>query len=372
MKFDKALIVCAALQQRVAKTAYCLKQRGCHPVVLGETVAVSKEFAQYLSDISFVEIPVIDKLKRTPIGKKRHDFLREKIVEAEHEAEHLLIIARDVNYGMIVARIVKQINSPKIVFLTDVADNYDTLYQTAGNPVKRMALHAGFRYLTRTAFRGSNGLIVVTPVNKTRIEKTYPELVQGKPVVVLRNLPLRFDYWQTENRLPHSFVYVGKIDEISRDPMYVLDKLRELPEYSLHFYSNEKKATIERIKQRALEYGISERVIFHEKVNYDELSKAISGYTLGLVPHKRSPLTDYTVPNKMYDYKSAGLVTVMSDCPSLISENEEYGFGLVYSREKDDFVDTVRKAEAFRLDTDIPIPVWQDGFDAMMEKLEQI
>lgn len=372
MQFDKVLIICAGLQQRVAKMAYCLKMRGNNPVVLGESVTVAKEFAQYIEDIPFVGIPVIDKLKRTPIGRKRRLFIRKKIEEAERSAKRLLIIVRDVNYGTIVSKIVKRMHSPKIVLITDVADNYDLLYQSTGNMLKRVAFYLGFQYLTRTAFRVSDGLIVVTPVNKTRIENTYRTIMSGKPIYVMRNLPLKFDYWKTERQKNSSFVYVGKIDEVSRDPMYILDKMCELPEYTLHFYSNEKKNTIDRIKEKAKKYGIEDRIVFHEKVNYDDLSKTISQYTYGLVPHKRSPLTDYTVPNKLYDYKSAGMVSIMSDCPSLVNENEEFGFGLVYSREKDNFVQIVREAAAYQLDTEIRIPEWQEVFNELIESIERL
>jgi glycosyltransferase involved in cell wall biosynthesis len=172
--------------------------------------------------------------------------------------------------------------------------------------------------------------------------------------------------------VPKSFVYVGKIDEISRDPMYVVEKLKEMSDYSLHFYSSQKASTIERIKEEASRVGVANRIVFHQRVPYDELAKEISKYSFGLVPHKRSPITDYTVPNKIYDYKSSGIVTVMSDCPSLVYENREYGFGVIYSKEQDDFCDKIAAAENYKLDFSVKMPTWKDEFSEVIHAIKNL
>ena len=100
------------------------------------------------------------------------------------------------------------------------------------------------------------------------------------------------------------------------------------------------------------------------------MAAEISQYRFGLVPHQRRLITDYTLPNKMYDYKSSGVISIMSDCPSLVEENREFAFGLVYSKEKDDFVEVVKNAESYHLDFSVKIPEWEEGFESFLMIIE--
>ena len=371
MNFSKVIIVAPSFEQRISKMAYSLIQMGLKCEVLAEEAQVADEFKNYIQGVPFSVIPCSDKLKRTPLGGKRKQFIREKIESAANSEAGVLVIARDVNYGNIVTGITRHMKSKKVIVVTDVADNYDLLYASYSSIVKRIIFKFGFGYLTRTAFRRSDGLLIVTPVNFDHIREAYP-MTKDKPIWVLRNLPLKYEFHVNQNKLPHSMVYVGKIDEISRDPMYILGKLIQLDEYTLHFYSSQKVETLRKIREFAENNGISDRVVFHERVPYDRLATEISKYMYGLVPHKRSPITDYTVPNKIYDYKSSGIVTIMSDCPSLVAENEEFRFGLVYSKEKDNFLSVVESGKDYKLDFSIQMPTWMDEFESVVEKLLQL
>lgn len=371
MQFSKVLIISPGFEQRVSKMAYSFKKLGIRCEVLAEDAQVAEEFATYIKDIPFYKIPVNDKLKRTPFGNKRIAFIREKIALASHAEKKVLIIARDVNYGAIVTDIVRQLRFDNLLVITDVADNYDLLYASFNNPIKRIILKAGFKYLTKKAFEQSDALLIVSAINEQRIKLAYSNM-QNKPILLLRNLPLFYKYYISKDKIQKSFVYVGKIDEISRDPFYVLEKLKELKDYTLHFYSNQKASTIKKICNMSKTYGLQDRVIIHERVPYNELPKEISRYSFGIVPHKRSPITDYTVPNKIYDYKSSGIVTIMSDCPSLVYENNEFGFGVTYSKEKDEFVSAVKKAENYKLNFSIPMPTWFDEFNVVLNKIGNI
>lgn len=371
MRFTKVIIVSPGFEQRISKMAYSFTQMGIPCEVLAEEAQIADEFKNYIQDIPFSVIPCSDKLKRTPIGRKRGQFIQSKIEDAARSEEGVLVIARDVNYGCIVTGITSKKKYGNVLVITDVADNYDLLYASYGNKAKRLAFKMGFHYLTNTAFRRSDALLVVTPVNVDRIRQAYP-FTSKKPIFVLRNLPLKYEFIKNAEKLPKSFVYVGKIDEISRDPIYVVEKLKELKDYSLHFYSSQKASTIERIKEEATRLGVAERIVFHNRVPYDELAREISRYSFGLVPHKRSPITDYTVPNKIYDYKSSGIVTVMSDCPSLVYENREYGFGTIYSKEKDGFCEAVVAAEQYQLDFSVKMPMWKDEFGSVIDAINNL
>ena len=358
MKFDRVIIFTPSFEQRVSKQAYSFVKRGLPTTVYAETAEVSKEFENYIQGVNYIEIPVIDKIKRTPLGIGREKFIRKALTEAFAKGGRTLIVSRDVNYGYIVGRILQAFDKDKYYYITDIADNYDLFYGSFSNPLKREVFKVGFGFLTRKSYQYSDGVYIVTRINHERILQAFPKELEGKQILLLRNLPMHIQYIQNPQKVPNSMVYVGKIDEISRDPFYVLGKLVEMPDFCLHFFSEQKKTTIDRMKEFILEHGLQDRVVFHKRVKYDELAKAISEYQIGIVPHKRGLITDYTTPNKIYDYKSSGIVTVMSDCPSLIDENKEFQFGEVYSKEKDNFIETVEKALNYKLDFNVHMPEW--------------
>ena len=367
---EKVVIFASAIQQRVIKLAYSFHKLGVDVSIYAEENAVSGEFENYMEGIMFTKIPVgKSKIKRTPLGRKRRNFIDNTIEHIIKDNKKTLVIARDVNYGYLVGKILSKKRQKNINYIIDVADNYDLLYDSYNNILKRCIYWFGFNYITKKAFYYSKAIITVCNINKPRLEKKFKKELFGKKIIVLKNLPIEFKYIQNKDKVKNSFVYVGKIDETSRDPMYILEKLVQLPDYEIHFYSSQKKNTIDNIKKIAERLSISERVIFHNRVPYDRLALEISRYQFGLVPHKRCEITDYTLPNKMYDYKSSGIISIMSSCPSLIEENKEYAFGLNYSKENDNFIEIIHEAERYSLDTSIHIPCWEESFLSLLEQL---
>ena len=369
-RFEKVVIICAGIQQRVAKMAYSFLKRGIPVTILGEENCVKGLFDNYLKDIEFIQISVgKSKLKRTPIGSSRKSFIRQNIARIVNSNGKFLIIARDVNYGYIVGSILKDLNRTNITYLVDIADNYDLLYDSYNGFIKRIVYKNGFNYITKKAIQFADGIITVCPINKPRLMNSFSSYLKGKPVFVLRNVPIDVHYYNNKTKLENSFVYVGKVDEVSRDLLYIVNKLINMPNYSLHFYSAEKKETLEKIRQFSITNNMDKRIIFHERVPYDQLASEVSQYRFGLVPHKRKLITDYTLPNKMYDYKSSGVIAIMSDCPSLVEENNEFGLGLIYSKERDNFEDIVQQAELFSFDGLKKIPTWDEEFSVFYSSL---
>lgn len=372
MKFDRVIIFTPSFEQRVSKQAYSFMKRGLPTTVFAETAEVSKEFENYIQGVKYIEIPVIDKIKRTPLGFGRKKFIKKALGEAFSKNGRTLIVSRDVNYGYIVGHILQGFDKNKFYYITDIADNYDLFYGSFKNLFKRIIFKLGFGYITRKSYEYSDAVYIVTRINHERIMNAFPKELNGKKILLLRNLPMHIQYIQNPQKISNSMVYVGKIDEISRDPFYVLEKLIDMPEFCLHFFSEQKKATIDRMKEFILEHNLQDRVIFHNRVKYDELAQAISVYQIGLVPHKRGLITDYTTPNKIYDYKSSGIVTVMSDCPSLIDENNEFKFGEVYSKEKDNFIEAIKNALEYKLDFNVHMPEWDEEFEETFSLLDKL
>jgi hypothetical protein len=80
-------------------------------------------------------------------------------------------------------------------------------------------------------------------------------------------------------------------------------------------------------------------------------------------------LTDFTVPNKIYDYKNAGLVTVMSDNPALVEENKCFEFGLVYSVTKNNLREVLHQAREHKLADKSRIQTWEEALSSILVQL---
>jgi glycosyltransferase involved in cell wall biosynthesis len=85
-----------------------------------------------------------------------------------------------------------------------------------------------------------------------------------------------------------------------------------------------------KLEARARERGVLEAVRFLGWKPQGELKLAIKDAHLGLVPHEKNPLTDATIPNKLFSYMQAGKPVLVSDCAPLERIVRESASGLVF------------------------------------------
>lgn len=74
----------------------------------------------------------------------------------------------------------------------------------------------------------------------------------------------------------------------------------------------------------------SNRIKFHGKINYNDLRKLLINFDIGIIPHKKSIMTDTTMANKIYEYISYGLAVVSSNADPLKRFTEQNDIGKVY------------------------------------------
>lgn len=84
------------------------------------------------------------------------------------------------------------------------------------------------------------------------------------------------------------------------------------------------------LKRLTRRLGIASRVRFLGWVPPEAHPGLLADASVGLVPHRRCPHWDVTIPNKVFDYMAAGLPVLVSDPPPIRRIVEETGSGLVY------------------------------------------
>jgi glycosyltransferase involved in cell wall biosynthesis len=75
---------------------------------------------------------------------------------------------------------------------------------------------------------------------------------------------------------------------------------------------------------------VIDKISFHKWIDRDRVERIIDESQIGLVPHVRSPHTDSTVPHKLFQYMTAQLPVVASDCLPLQRIVNDAKCGVIY------------------------------------------
>jgi len=331
----KFLIFIPVLEIRGSKQAYTINQLGHTVEIFTEDSGQSKPFTEMLKNIPINKLHSSKIKHQFPFDIRRNRQIAKIIKENLTANDKLFIIARDVIYCNIIGKILKKENiNTNVTLIADIGDNYDLAYDAYNNIIIRTVFKFFFRRIFAKTMELSNFLFTVCPVNKKRILESYN--VKAENIYVLRNLPLISCIRKSAekvSKIDKTLVYIGYVDNLARDLKTVLEALTIRKEWTFHLYSEEKRQVIEELKDIANQLKVADRVIVHNLLPYQELYEEVRQYQVGIIPHKRNLLTDYTVPNKLYDYLLSGNIVVASDNPSIIEEREQFANIYIYEGE---------------------------------------
>ncbi|MBC2850935.1 glycosyltransferase [Cetobacterium sp. 8H] len=166
------------------------------------------------------------------------------------------------------------------------------------------------------------------------LKSKYSFEVKG---TTIENVPLLENNLEEilEIRNKKDLVYLGTINKKIRNLEVVFEAIKKLKrenkKVTLSIYYFKHQIEIKKYyKELSKEMQIEDLIFFNEAVPKDMLLNILSEHKIGLVPHCRNSATDYTIPNKIYDYMQIGLPILCSDNPSLKNLIEKYGVGEVY------------------------------------------
>ena len=152
-----------------------------------------------------------------------------------------------------------------------------------------------------------------------------------------------------ENNRENDLIYIGTINKDIRDLNTIFKSLRYLKEernllinFDIYYFQHQ-KGIVDHYKKICDIFNINKQVSFINAVKKEELSNILLTYKIGVVPHCRNKATDFTIPNKIFDYMQHGLPVLASDNPSLKRIVERYGVGVCYKG--GDYLDCSKQIE---------------------------
>lgn len=165
------------------------------------------------------------------------------------------------------------------------------------------------------------------------LEKKYRVNIAGK---VIANVPLIDGVIDRKFPKEIDLIYVGTINKKIRNLEIIFKAIERLKNeenkkitMSIYYFKHQLKIK-EEYEKLAFLLGIENQIFFKEAVPKDLLLEVLAKHKVGLVPHCRNDATDYTIPNKIYDYMQIGLPILCSDNPSLKNLITKYKVGEIY------------------------------------------
>lgn len=254
-----------------------------------------------------------------------------------------IIMVRDIFLAGYALYVSKQLGIPCYV---DLADNYPEVVKSMTQ--MRLAGQAGFIVLNqweRYVLSHADGIVVVTPESKIHIMRKHQ--LRGSSIHVVENAPDNGRALApSKSAFSGNLVYIGTFDRRIRDIDTVIEGLSIYHETSgesahLTVYAFEPQE----VQSVVLEHGDNATfVTVMPAVENAVLYPTLQSFDAGVVPHCRCPATEYTAPNKIYDYLHAGIRVVCSDNPPLKRIVNEIGGGVTYRcGDPLDFAQTLRR-----------------------------
>lgn len=325
-------------QARVIKWLNTFEDNGWNVVVLTCHHRIENQTWEYSFAIN--EFGNGDRRDMFPYSKTRLE--RVKSILRDKNIIPSLVFVRDIFQAHIGSIIADKYGVPMVL---DIADNYpEVIRQIYGSIIGNIPSYS-MELIEKKAVSRADIVLTVTNISKNLIKEKHN--IKNKKVYTIRNMPSIKGVSSKENTVNKEsklarMVYIGTYSKKIRDLETVFKSLKET--YStgefdlLHVYTSYVDL-VTGIAKKVLGEKHINKVAIHPPIKNHNLFIELSRFDIGLVPHCRGPGTDFTEPNKLYDYVHAGIPVLASDNPSLVDTINKYKIGVNYrSNDVDSFL----------------------------------
>ncbi|MBK9108345.1 MAG: glycosyltransferase [Saprospiraceae bacterium] len=173
----------------------------------------------------------------------------------------------------------------------------------------------------------------------------------GKTFHLIRNVPLSNPRIE-ELKIPDRKIlwYQGAVNE-GRGLELLIDCIAMLPDYTLEIAGD--GDVLEYLKQRVADLNLQQRILFHGRLNYDEMFRRASNAWIGFdLLDSKSDNYFYSLSNKTFDYMKAGLPIVQMNFPEYANIHNNHQIGVLINHlSKEQLLLAIKKLETLSLQT---------------------
>lgn len=251
-----------------------------------------------------------------------------------------IIIVRDIPLAIgciIIAKIFK------IKVILDMAENYPATIEVnpkyIKNPVSKFLICNlnWYKYIEKYAVKWSDKIIVVVKESKERLINEYK--IPRNKISIVSNTPLQDVIPQiaTNNKIYDEkklkITYTGSIDGKFRGIHTLIEAANLLKDNSnVEFNIVGDGIKLEEYKNKVSKLKLN-NVNFLGKLPHKQLLDFLKSQDLGIVPHIKSDVIEYTIPNKIFDYMAQSLPVIVSSVKPLQRIVEETNCGYIFEAE---------------------------------------
>lgn len=205
--------------------------------------------------------------------------------------------------------------------IIDICDNFpEVLELLMKKPINILAKFVA-NYVEKNALLKFKKVTFVSDSSAEYILKKHN--LRNIDFEVLENIPYSRSIELNGIEKSKDLVYIGTINTKIRDIDNVIKAIEECNRLGKKvtfdiYYFKKQINIINYYRDMISRKGLSKNIRFFEAVPIEELPRILSKYKYGIVPHCRNKATDYTIPNKLYDYLQLGMSVITSDNPSLV------------------------------------------------------
>ncbi len=245
-----------------------------------------------------------------------------------------LLHAHDLPIAGPAVSIARRAGRPSIVDLHEMFPAAIREWGLLGNPLARWLYDADHweRY-ERDVCRAADGVVVVVDEARAAIARHG---VDPTRVTVVSNTD-RVDFGHdvtarpVDEDGPVTFLYIGGFGP-HRGLDTIVDAATHLPtDGSIRIRLVGDGNTRAEIERRVRERSVGAIVSVHPWVPKAQVAEEIGACHVGLVPHRRSPHTETTIPHKLFLYMAMGRPVLVSDCAPLARVAGDGPVGLVFA-----------------------------------------
>lgn len=244
-----------------------------------------------------------------------------------------IILIREIPLAPIAIFIAKLFN---IKVVLDVAEHFPALMRVTkkytNNPfLKLLICKLGwYEWIEEYSVENCEKVLVVVEESRDRLIKQYN--IPKDKIKIVSNTPIIIPTTSIEhlNDPKLKIVYTGNVDGAFRGIQTVLgaaEILKTNPNIEFNIIGN--GTAWNEIKEQKINLNLN-NINLLGRFEHEKLLEFLKTQSLGIVPHTKSDVIEYTIPNKLFDYMSYSLPVIVSSATPLKRIVEETNCGYVF------------------------------------------